>query len=170
MIWKEPVYKDRPVRKWLDNDSGFPIGIRDLVEEQKVGKAIPSQRLTNGLLVIVGREDEEGPEKIAQLLSLLKNHADLAIYLNGYRVLTLQRDRNVHPATGRPIAETIEEADVLVVSGLKKLTEKQTDLIDQMLVARAHREQKITVAWVPDPEEFPFDLTFDEYADRAEEY
>ena len=142
MIWKEPIYDWRPIETWLDMDSGFPTHI---VERVKVlAPQSLKENLRNGLLVVVKRE-EEVEDAVARTAASLAYHADLAIYSTASAVLSMHLERRPHPALDLSMMETLEQADLAVISGVHNLSSEGQKILDGLLMTRALPPSKVTV-------------------------
>ncbi|MHC4780342.1 MAG: hypothetical protein ACYTFG_17370 [Planctomycetota bacterium] len=146
MIWKDKVFEDRNPMEWLDEDSGFPIGIKELVKD--LGRQQVSEGFLKGALVKV-RKGKDANGKIAKVVAKLVDHAELAVYLTASQALTMHLENRDHPATDMSLAMTFVISDLLVLPGIEGITTEMRKVIDGLLSTRAGQPPKVTVLVEP---------------------
>lgn len=148
MIWSDPIYKTRSALIWMAPETGFHPGMAERVE------AAPATSLKKvflqGQWIRLRAERESAEEGVVNVLANLKDYADQVLYLRASQVLTFQREREDHPATGLKIGATLDEVDVIVVSGFQALPAWQMQALDGLLSVRGiANPPRITITMEP---------------------
>lgn len=150
MIWKDPVYRTRTTKEWLDQDTGFQTGMVERVSEIMSGMEPPrfQEKYLKGVLMRV-QDGADTQERIAKILASLACHTDAAISLMSLEVPLMTTWKRDHPSTGQPIDLTMEMVDVVVITDLDKIKPHDEPLLDLMIARRARPPARVTVIVLP---------------------
>lgn len=151
MISPNPVMADRSLEDWL-LEGGFPPGfVKAALLVTKVPP--PEDCVLEGHLLYVTKGGKgKGEKNVGQILASLHPHAEVVIFSPGCRVPDLLRiqHRLEQNEDGKTELDLMEEADILVLSGVSHLAESERHLLDNFVSRRGHRAPRITVLIVED--------------------